>query len=220
MNSDADSYVWQYDGNIEYFGQKHLSLFLFGLVVIIIIIIPYLTILLMAPCLQTRSHWRGIQWVHKLMPFLDSYQAPFKDRYRFWPGVLLFIRLPLYLVFILSDSTPVKMLAITACVLMYLCIAVGLSVYKNWSDLLIEMAFIINILILSASVAIGNSGSREIIIPIGVTCAVVLTLCIIVYERVKKMCRKVPVQGVEEERKPLLNADYVNSYREPLLDDS
>ena len=221
MNSAADSYVWQYDGNIEYFGQTHLPLFIFGLVVIIIIIIPYLAILLMAPCLQTRSHWRGLQWVNKLKPFLDSYQAPFKDRYRFWPGVLLFIRLPLYLVFILSDSTPVKMLAIIACVLMYLCIAVGLSVYKKWSDLLIEMAFIINISLLSASViAINNSGPWEIIISIGVTCAVVLTVCIIVYERVKNMCRKVPVQGVEEERKPLLNADYVNSYREPLLDDS
>ena len=130
MNSAAGSYVWQYDGNIEYIGQKHLWLFLFGLVVIIIIIIPYLAILLMAPCLQTRSHWTGLQWVNKLKPSLDSYQAPFKDRYRFWPGVLLFIRLPLYLVLILSDSTPVKMLAIIACVLMYLCIAVGLSVYK------------------------------------------------------------------------------------------
>ena len=220
MNIGADSYVWLYDGNIEYLGQKHLFLFLFGLLVIIIIIIPYLAILLMAPCLQTRSHWRGLQWVNKLKPFLDSYQAPFKDRYRFWPGVLLFIRLPLYLVFILSDSTPVKMLAIIACVLMYLCIAVGLSVYKKWSDLLIEMAFIINISILSASVAISNSGPREIIISIGVNCAVVLTVCIIVYERVKNVCRKVPVQGVEEERKPLPNADYINSYREPLLDDS
>ena len=56
---------------------------------------------------------------------------------------------------------------------------------------------------------------------IGVTCAVVLTACIIVYERVKNMCRKVPVQGVEEVRKPLLKEeDYVNSYCEPLLDNS
>ena len=218
MNSAADSYVWQYDGNIEYFGQKHIPLVIFGMLVIIAIIIPYLAILLLAPCLQTRSHWRGLQWVNKLKPFLDSYQAPFKDRYRFWPGVLLFIRLPLYLVFILSDSTPVKMLAIIACVLMYHCIAVGLSVYKKWSDLLIEMAFIANILILSASVAINNGGPHEIIISIGVTSAVVLTVCIIVYERVKNMCRKVPVAG---ERKPLLKEGYaVNSYREPLLDDS
>ena len=218
MNNAAHSYVWQYDGNIEYLEQKHVPLFIFGLLVIIIIIIPYLAFLLMAPCLQTRSHWRGLQWVNKLKPFLDSYQAPFKDRYRFWPGVLLFIRLPLYLLFILSDSTPVKMLAIIACVLMYLCIAVGLSVYKKWYDLLIEMAFIANVLILSASVAINNGGSREIIISICATCAVVLTVCIIVYERVKNMCKKVPVEG---ERKPLLKEGCaVNSYREPLLDDS
>ena len=219
MNSAADSYVWQYDGNIEYFGQKHLLLFIFGFMIIIIIIIPYCAILLLAPCLQTRSHWRGLQWVNKLKPFLDSYQAPFKDRYRFWPGVLLFIRLPLYLVFILSDSTPVNMLAIIACVLIYQCIAVGLSVYKKWSDLLIEMAFIANLSILCGSVAISNSGFREIIISIGVTCAVVLTVFIIVYERVKNMCRKMPVQGVDGERKPLVNANYVNSYCEPLLDD-
>ena len=217
MNSAADSYVWQYDGNIEYLGQKHLPLFIFGMFVIIIVIIPYLA---MAPCLQTRSHWRGLQWVNKLKPFLDSYQAPFKDHYRFWPGVVLFIRLPLYQVFILSDSTPVKMLAIIACVYVYLCIAVGLSVYKKWSDLLIEMVFSANISILCCSIAISNSGSREVVISFCVTCAVVLTVCIIVYERIQNMCRKVPVEGVDGERKSLVNEDYVNSYREPLLDDS
>ena len=222
MNSAANSYVWQYDGNIEYLGQKHLPLVIFGLLVIIIIIIPYFAILLMAPCLQNKSHLRGLQWINKLKPFLDSYQAPFKDHYRFWPGVLLFIRLPLYLVFILSNSTPVKMFAIIACVLMYHCIAVGLSVYKKWSDLLIEMSFIINISILSASViAINNCGAREIIISIGVTFAVVSAVCIIGYERVTNMCRKIPEQTGEEERKPLLKEeDYVNSYREPFLDDS
>ena len=69
-------------------------------------------------------------------------------------------------------------------------------------------------------IAINNTVPHEIMMSIGVTCVVVITVCIIVYERVKNMCRKVPVQGVEGERKPLLNADYVNSYREPLLDDS
>ena len=115
--------------------------------------------------------------------------------------------------FILSDSSPVKMLATIACVLMYLCIAVGLSVYKKRSDCLIEMAFIINISILSASVAINNSGSREITIFLGVTCAVVLTVCIIVHERVKNMCRKVLVQGVEREKKPLV----IEVFRESTL---
>ena len=94
--------------------------------------------------------------------------------------------------------------------------------YKKWSDLLIEVAFILNISLLSASViAIDNSGPGEIIISIGVTCAVVLTVCILVYERVKQMCKKVPMHGVEKEEKPLLKEEeYVNSYREPFLDDS
>ena len=203
MNSSADSYVWQYDGNVEYLGKKHLPLFIFGLVVIIFLITPYLSILLLAPCLQARSHWRYLQWVNKLKPFLDSYQAPFKDRYRFWPGVLLFIRLPLYLVFILSDSTPVKMLAIIACALIYMCMAVGLSVYKKWSDLMIEMAFIINISIISSSfLAIGDSGSCGIILFLGVTTALMLTGYIIVYERIRRTWNKVPLDGI---RRPMVN---------------
>ena len=230
MNSTANTRVWQYDGNIEYFGRKHLPLFIWGLVIIIAIIIPYLAILLMAPCLQTRSHWRGFQLVNKLTPFLDSYQAPFKDHYRFWPGALLFIRLPLYLVFILSDSTPVKMLAIIACVLMYLCIAVGLSVYKKWSDLLIEMAYIINISIISATViAIGDNGSREIIVSLGITCAVMFTICIVWYERVKIMCKdtcnKKYIQMNKERhlsKKESMASNrttiQLREYREPLLE--
>ena len=227
MNSSADSIVWQYDGNVEYLGKKHLPLFIFGLVVIVVIIIPYTSILLLAPCLQARIHWRCLHWITKFEPYLGCHQTPFKDRYRFWPGVHLFIRLPLYLVFILSDSTPVKMLAIIACALIYMCMAVGLSVYKKWSDLLIDMAFVINISILSASVlAIKENGTLEIIIYIGVTSALILTVYIMVYERMKYMCKKEPDHG---ERRSLVNgieADYgtevsgvnIITYREPLLE--
>ena len=225
MNSSSDSHVWQYDGNVEYLGKKHLPLFIFGLLVIVFIIIPYFSILLLAPCLQARAHRRCLHWITKLEPYLGSHQAPFKDRYRFWPGVHLFIRLPLYLVFILSDSTPVKMLAIIAYVLIYMCMAVGLSVYKKWSDLMIEMAFIINICILSASVlAIKKKETLEIIIYLGVTSALILTVYIIAYERMKYMCKKEPDHG---ERRSLINGiDYgnevsgvnTNVYREPLLE--
>ena len=184
MNTSTDSYVWYYDGNIKYLGQKHLLLFMFGLVVIIVFIIPYLSILLFAPCLQARSHWRCLKWINKLKPVLDSYQAPFKDRYRFWPGVLLFIRLPMYIVFTLSDSTAFKTVTIIVCVQVYLSFAVGLSVYKKWSDLLIEMAFIVNISILSAWV--NRNGSLHIV-SVGVTMNIILTVCIIVHERFKSI---------------------------------
>ena len=150
--------VWQYDGNIEYLGSKHIPLFIFGLIVTTVFIIPYSTVLLLAPCLQSWSHCSHLHWINKLKPFLDSYQAPFKDRYRFWAGVHLCLRLPLYLLFIISAITPQKMLGIIVCVLVYLCAMVGLSVYKNWIVLLIEMIFIINISIISATIIATSNG--------------------------------------------------------------
>ena len=211
VQSSPDFLVWQYDGNVKYLGREHLPLFVFGLLVTIFFIIPYSTILLMTSCLQAWSHWSCLQWVNKLKPFLDSYQAPFKERYRYWPGVLLFIRLPLYLVFILSDSTPVKMLSIIFCILFYLCIMAVLSVYKNWSVLLIEMILIANILILSAVLATSHdisAESRETIINIGISCSLFLITVTVTYPRMKWiihiLCQK-KVSSVSAETQPLLN---------------
>ena len=185
------SLVWQYDGNVEYLGREHLPLFICGLFITLVFIFPYSTLLLLAPCTQVRSHWRCLQWVNNLKPFLDSYQAPFKDRYRFWPGIYLFIRLPMYLVFILSDSTPVKMFTIIFCAILYLCSTNVFSVYKNWSDLLVESIFIANIVVLSAAALvyrdIESPISSEAIIIIGITSAMLLLAVIVIHHRLRKI---------------------------------
>ena len=195
MNSSSThSLVWLYDGNVEYFGKEHLPMFVCGLLVTFLLIIPYFTLLLLAPCTQARSHWRFLQWVNNLKPFLDSYQAPFKDRYRFWPGILLFIRLPMYLVFILSNSTPVKMLTIIFCVIAYLLCAIGFSVYKNSSVLLVEGIFSANIVALSAVVLASSNTispiseqSSEAIITTGITSAMLLLVVIVIHHRLAKI---------------------------------
>ena len=53
------SHIWIYDGNVRLFEGAHLALFIFGLFVTIIFIIPYTFLLLLAPLLQSRSHWYG-----------------------------------------------------------------------------------------------------------------------------------------------------------------
>eukprot|EP00731_Ephydatia_muelleri_P030567 Em0022g81a len=204
-NNSAGLLVWQYDGNIDYLGAKHLPLFLFGLLVTTVFVIPYSILFFLAPCSQARSHWSCLHWVNKLKPFLDSYQAPFKDRYRIWPGVLLFVRLPLYVIFIISSNTSVKMLTTIVFLQLYLCIAVGLSVYKSWSVLLTETFFIANISVVSATVvALSNTKSGEAIILIAISAAVFLSMVVIIYERSKKkasslaqMCLKGPINHNE-----------------------
>ena len=234
----TDSIVWLYDGNVE--GNTYLCLYV-SLLVTVMFVIPYSSLLLLAPCTQATSHWRCLQWVHKLKPFIDSYQAPFIDRYRFWPGILLFIHLPLYLVFILSDSIPVKMFTIIFCAFVYLCSTIGLSVYKNWSVLLAESIFIANIVVLSAVVLASKYSnamspiSGDAMISIDITSAMMLLTVIVIDHRLKKVhCVQSHMQSWRSvstinsrETAPLLkhvasynNRSYGSEYREPLLEDN
>ena len=90
--------VWLADGNVLYVQGKHGYLFAAGLVVTIAFIIPYTFLLFLSPWLQAKSHLKLLRWVNRLKPFIDAYQAPFKDQYRYWPGVHLMVRAGLYLV--------------------------------------------------------------------------------------------------------------------------
>ena len=174
--------VWQYDGSIEYLGAEHLPLFMFGLVATFIFVVPFPILLMAAPLLQSKSHVKYFFWVNKFKVFFDSYQAPHKDRYRFWPGFFLFIRLPLFMVFTVSNSYNIKLFSILVFTLIYLCLVGALSIYKNWIVLVLEMFFVANLGILSALRIIqgsGNDYASLIIISFAVVCAVISIVCII-----------------------------------------
>ena len=95
--------VWLYDGNVEFGRGKHIPLILAALSFGVLYIIPFTLLLLLAPFLQTRSHYTALRWVNKLMPFLDAYQGPYSKRFRFWPGALLLVRVILLVTFALNS---------------------------------------------------------------------------------------------------------------------
>ena len=150
---DDNPPVWLADGNILYAKGKHAYLLIAGLVITAVFIIPYTSLLFLAPWLQAKSHLKIFHWVNKLKPFIDAYQAPFKDRYRYWPGVHLMVRVVLYLVFTtnISNDINVNLLATVLVVGFYLGVANVLSVYKNQFLNLVETFFIVNIIFLSAT---------------------------------------------------------------------
>ena len=178
LNSSLpDSIVWQYDGNVKYFGAKHTPLFIFGLAVTILFIIPYTALLLAAPCLQSKSHWRGLQWVNAMKPLIDSYQAPFKDRYRSFAGAFLAGRFILYLVFTVSSSPSTSLLAVIITVLIYLVVMLVLSVYKKLIVTLIEAFLLFNLILIALCELHGILTST--IIPLFVTSAIICFIFIV-----------------------------------------
>ena len=144
--------VWLYDGNIPFLQGKHIALFLMALAVTLLFILPFTLLLLFAPCIQASNHFL-VQWVKmKLNPLLDAYQGPYKDKFRFWTGLMLVVRIILLMGFglnILGDPDIDNLLIIV--VLTCLIVGTGISgiVYKNTLFHVTEMSFVLNLIILS-----------------------------------------------------------------------
>ena len=155
----------------------------------IVFIIPYTFLLLLAPFLQSRSHWYGCHWINKFKPFLDCYYAPFKDRYRFWSGVLPVTRFPLYLVFILSENTTFKLWVIIIVTYMYMVALMSLSVYRKWVVLFLEVLLLMSLSTLCIAV-LNNPSFKVIGFDIVIT-VVVITLFVMLgilgYHGIKKL---------------------------------
>ena len=176
--------VWLYDGHIEYLGSKHIALFSVGLIVLTLLIIPYTLALLFIPCLQSRSHWKFLKWVNILKPFLDCHAAPYKDNYRFWAGVLLVLRLPLYLIFALENSVNVKLLGILIFVTIYSNMLCWLLVYNKLYHNLLEMIFLMNLTAMAIAHLFQPSPitslSVNIILTVGVGCSFIGFIAILI----------------------------------------
>ena len=90
--------VWLADGNVKYLSPKHVALFLAAFLFTLLYTLPLTLIVLFGPCLQARSHYTLFKSVHRLKPFLDAYQGPYRIKFRQWTGILLIARLVLFVI--------------------------------------------------------------------------------------------------------------------------
>ena len=185
-SSNNNPSVWLADGNILYADGKHVLLFIAGLVVTAIFIIPYTSLLLLSPFLQAKSHWKPFQWINRLKPFIDSYQAPFKDQYRYWPGVHLMARVVLYIVFTTNraNDISINLLAIILVVSFYFGVLNVLSVYKNWLLKLQETVFLVNIIFLAAAMSYNLLSTKSFnwaAVMLSILCALLVFVVVVMY---------------------------------------
>lgn len=92
-NEDGSyTHSWRLDASVEYFGLKHTLLFVVAIMFLMLYILPLTLLVLLAPCLQAKSHHCMFRWVRGIKPFLDAYTVPYNDKFHHWTGLMLIIR--------------------------------------------------------------------------------------------------------------------------------
>ncbi len=146
--------AWQYDANVEYLRWDHALLFAAAMTYIILLFVPFTLIVFGYQWLQQVSHHKLLLWVNKFKPLFDAYTGPYKDKHRYWTGLLLLTRIILFTVFSLNTTgdPALNLLAINVVIVchFFLLTFVG-GVYKKKLLNLLENFFLLNLVITSSA---------------------------------------------------------------------
>ena len=162
--------LWYEDPNVEYAKGKHAGLVGFALLVSVFFVIPYTLFLLLNPFYEKYlSNLKLLKkiWDH-FKPIIDAYSGPMKDEYRFWPGLLLVVRIPVLLSVTLVDSFIQSQHFLLSMLLTVLAIVLSLShcfggVYKKRMNNVLEVWFLFNLCIM-ASLSVAFTDDSKVLI--------------------------------------------------------
>ena len=147
--------VWLPDASVDYLQGKHVPLFIIA-VLILSTGVVYTILLFSWQWLlryQDMTIFRWVRW-QKLRLFLEPYHAPYTFKHRYWTGLLLLVRVVLYVTSAVNiDNDPrINLLAIgliiSGIIILKGSIS-GVRVYKYWTVDILEMACHFNVILVT-----------------------------------------------------------------------
>ena len=146
--------VWLPDGNVKYFQGKHIPLALVA-IFIIIIGLPYTILLFLWQWIVRAPSWKIFTWTRntKLNAFISTYHVPQNNQYRYWTGLLLLVRVVLYVTASVTVSTNAQTLPLITGVLIGILVCIkgvfGVKTYKNTLVNTVDTTHYFNLLLLA-----------------------------------------------------------------------
>ena len=179
--------VWLLDGDIKYLDRIHIPLFLVALLILFLAIVYKIIIFGWQWIVRFPKVWI-LKWTNnqKLNSFIQTYQAPFSDRHRYWTGLLLLVRVMLTLILSFTASTDpnssVIAVILTLGILFLLRLTYAKNLYKTWPVDLLETVLIFNLFALATlAYTYNDDNSRRILAYISVSFTAFLLLIVIAY---------------------------------------
>ena len=179
---------WRADPRIKYFQGKHIPLFLITLL-ITIIGLAYTFLLFSWQWLVRAPDTRMFRWTRntKLNSFMDAYLAPYKQKYRFWTGFLLFSRIAVNFMIAINEGGreqyDLLVVGIVMAIILIAKSSLGDQLYKMSALDYFECFFYFNLLIftLASYYSLNNTVHQEIVAKVSVSVTLIMFLAILFY---------------------------------------
>lgn len=181
--------VWTYDGNIKYLSGAHVPLFTLALALMVFLFLPYTLLLMFGQCIRSiPAQGRCVQGcIHSttFISIMDAYHAPYRKKHRYWTGLMLLTRCVLFVCFgsshnddELLTNTYITTLILTAVIAIKTCVP---KMYNDFRINLLELAFLLNLMVLSATAYYlrGNS-SNDLVLCQCTSASVAVTMAMFV----------------------------------------
>ena len=144
--------VWSFDGNVPYFGAAHTIMFLVALSALLLLWLPYTTILLTLQWLRRKSYLKRLRWINRWKPFFDAYFGQLKPKHHYWVGLLLLVRVVLLVLFAVTSAVAPRINILAIAILglsLFVYMAVSGLMYKSAYLSIFEGSFIVNLTVLA-----------------------------------------------------------------------
>ena len=211
--NDSHMTVWRPDASVKYFSSVHTPLFMIGLLIIAVGLV-YTILLFCWQWLVQLPKIKILKWLRnsRLHLFMEANQAPYKPKYRFWTGLLLFVRILLSLTSALnvSNSSQLNLLAVGVSItsLIIFKAYIGDTIYRNALIDYLEFTCYFNIILLTVATSyyLGQTKSQSIATAISISIILVMFLCILLYHivlalRNMKWAKRLKVNSFGKKRK-------------------
>ena len=159
QTTQGQHFMWSVDGNIAYLGPEHAPLFAVAVTVLVFLWLPYTLLLLLGQWLHGLNCHLIKRLLFKLKPFLDAHYAPFKDRHRYWFGLLLLARVATLLISAVIPHNTAGIIEFSTALLCMVLTFWGQNVY--WSSVVgnFAAAFFLNLAIINITMLFSNTNT-------------------------------------------------------------
>ena len=186
--NDTRQLVWLPDASVSFLSGKHICLFVIALLVLLTGLV-YTMLLVFWQLFLRLPDKKVFSWIsyQKLCHFIEPYHAPYNFEHRYWTGLLLLVRVIVYIVTAANVSGnpqfPLLVIIITVGFLLLLKGLLGSRVYKKWPIDIIETMIYFNIVSFAAlsSYYHDTASIQEEIAHISVSFSFILVLVVFFY---------------------------------------